>query len=198
MACNSPCKTVAIRATGSKVQFQFRHSTINPWINSPMPSGSSGIRVNSTPIGLFVRSRQQQAQNDANAPQQAFPPFEACPGHCPCVGIETKRPIAPMFTDWQDVQVEPIGFYRFRFKIDREIIFIEGICIEVPHVDDFTESQYAAAVDAPSQNAEVVLAMDMLTGSIARIETMLVGYNFRLSKLEKSSSNCDPNQVGLL
>ncbi len=183
MPCNHPCKTVETRSTGSKVQFQKQDGP--SWLKSNVPSGSSGINVNNVPIGKFVRSEQSEAESNAIALQQPYPPFESCPKDCPCTGIETKRPIAPKFTSWKEV---PAGYesYRYRFQIDREIVFVEGLCIEMPQVDDFEESEYAMFSDTPVETGEFSLAFLRLTETLDRVENTLTKYESRISKLERS------------
>jgi len=187
MPCNEPCKTIGIQSTGSHVQYQEQDQAGN-WVNRPVPGASSNISEVTTNLHIrtFVRFRQDEAQRDANVQQRPFPPYPACPHNCPCVGTRTTGSIAPTYTEWKEF-TSTVGRFRIRFKVDREIVFVEGLCIEIPEVWDFVESQYATTLDAPGQTAEVVLVLERLTATLARIETVLGSLDYRLSNLERPS-----------
>jgi hypothetical protein len=71
--------------------------------------------------------------------------------------------------------------------VSRQIVLVEGLCIEIPEVLDFFESQYAAIVDPAGQGAGVALALDRLTATLNRMESVLASHDRRLLNLERPS-----------
>jgi hypothetical protein len=201
MPYNAPCKTVEIRVTGS-VQLQYYRGVDN-WLRIDVPSSDSseGNQLYTLdepptghviPIGEFLQSKQRQAESEHRVLPQPVPPSQACPENCPCTGRETSYTLAPIYTNWQEIEAKGgspgIGTYRFRFRIRREMILTEGLCLEPtpPPPDDFEESQYGAFFGPPGDIGEVALALRRLTDTLVRIESVLTRHDAQISKLEKS------------
>jgi hypothetical protein len=138
-----------------------------------------GNRVGTTDMGSYLDTERRAAVSAGPIAAQTVPPFEACPAECPCQGHETRVAIAPMITPWKEFQSTHAVMgdikWRARFRIARELVTIEGLCVERSDDEGFQETVEVAA--AGSGITEPMAMFKTLESAIATLDV-------RLRKLE--------------
>lgn len=176
MPCNHPCKTSEIRAPSSKVQVQSRAVRggvqVGDWGNTAPAASES---VNNTPLPEHIRSRQVVAQDEAAQGPQAAAGTTACADNCPCSGQESDPvPMSPHWTGFE-THVGANTAWQWRFQVERELVFIEGWCLEPEEEpDDWEEVPFGMGGDQEFPGGEVAVAIGQISQTVARIEELLI------------------------